>query len=69
MHTIILANHTGRIAVLCAAFLAHARAHALRTDTTELTSNGPHGYIASHTESVHVIHAANFLRSMAWRRA
>lgn len=52
MHTIILANYTGRIAVLCAAFLAHASAHASRTDTTELTSNGLHGYIASHTESV-----------------
>ena len=64
MHTIILANYTGRIAVLCAAFLAHASAHGSRTDTTtdtrtdtrsvasELTSNGLHGYIASHAESV-----------------
>ena len=56
MHTINLANYTGCIAVLCAAFLAHASAHALntdtRTDTAELTSNGLHGYIASHAESV-----------------
>ena len=64
MHTIILANYTGRIAVLCAAFLAHASADASRTDTTtdtrtdtrsvasELQSNGLHGYIASHAESV-----------------
>ena len=54
MHTIILANYTGHIAVVCPAFLAHTSAHplstVLRTETTELSSKGLHGYIAGHAE-------------------